>query len=112
MSSCQQLTLVRRYQIRALLNAGLSQTQIADNVGVYKSAVSRELSRNRGLRTYKPRQAHCKAMARRIEAASTKFSDQDWGLVQTKIRDRLVPRANIWQVQTLRHPEYFGSVDL
>jgi IS30 family transposase len=41
-----QLTLVQRYQIEALHQAGMNQSNIALNIGVHKSTVSRELKRN------------------------------------------------------------------
>jgi len=40
------LTLEQRYQISALLDSGHSRGKIADELGVHKSTVSRELSRN------------------------------------------------------------------
>jgi IS30 family transposase len=36
----------QRYQIEALINAGRSQTYIADYLSVNKSTISRELKRN------------------------------------------------------------------
>ena len=41
-----QLSLVQRYQIEALIKAGMKQKMIAANIGVDPSTVSRELSRN------------------------------------------------------------------
>ncbi|HHE73214.1 MAG TPA: hypothetical protein ENL34_13140, partial [Chloroflexi bacterium] len=38
--------------------AGHNQTEIAGIIKVHKSTVSRELRRNRGLRGYRPKQAH------------------------------------------------------
>ena len=52
-----QLTEHQRYQIYALMKAGHKQFEIATLIGVHKSTISRELSRNRGLRGYRPRQA-------------------------------------------------------
>jgi len=40
------LSLNQRYQIEALLNAGLKQKNIAEQLGVSASTISRELSRN------------------------------------------------------------------
>ncbi|OOZ27296.1 helix-turn-helix domain-containing protein, partial [Solemya velum gill symbiont] len=53
-----QLTQEERYQIQALMKAGHNQTEIAKILGRHKSTVSRELRRNRGLRGYRPKQAH------------------------------------------------------
>ncbi len=46
MKKYKQLTLGQRYQIQSLLKAGLTQTAIADQLGVNKSTISRELGRN------------------------------------------------------------------
>ncbi|CAN5399212.1 hypothetical protein BH23BAC3_BH23BAC3_18490 [soil metagenome] len=46
MQKHKQLDLQDRHQIKALLDAGASQTKIAEIVGVHKSTISRELSRN------------------------------------------------------------------
>jgi len=46
MKKYKQLTLFQRDQIQALLQAGLNLTAIAENIGVSKSTISRELRRN------------------------------------------------------------------
>ena len=46
MINYKQLCLKQRCQIQSLLDTGLSQTEIADYIGVHKSTISRELSRN------------------------------------------------------------------
>lgn len=46
MQKYKQLDLKRRHKIKALLDAGHSQTKIAEIIGVHKSTISRELSRN------------------------------------------------------------------
>ena len=53
-----QLTQEERYQIYALNKAGHSQTEIATLLERDKSTISRELRRNRGLKGYRPKQAH------------------------------------------------------
>ena len=64
-----QLTRGKRYQIRALLKAGFSRSQIAFYLKVHKSTISREIRRNQGHKGYRPVQAHEKAMVRRFAAA-------------------------------------------
>ena len=59
-----QLTQVQRYQVEALYKEGHNQTMIANILTAHKSTISRELRRNRGLRGYRPKQAHEKAMQR------------------------------------------------
>ena len=46
MKKYKQLTLLQRYQIESLLQAGISQTNIASILEVNKSTISRELKRN------------------------------------------------------------------
>ncbi len=46
MKHYKQLTLSQRYQIQSLLQVGITQTGIADVLGVNKSTISRELKRN------------------------------------------------------------------
>jgi len=43
----KQLTLEKRYQISALIKAGLNQKSIAIELNVHPSTISRELIRNR-----------------------------------------------------------------
>ncbi len=72
-----QLTQEQRYQIEALKKAGLTQTEIAEQMGVHKSTISREVCRNRGQRGYRAKQAHRLSLARhhrpgvRLQAHST-----------------------------------------
>ncbi len=46
MKNYKQLCLFQRYQIQTLFNLGLSQIKIAEQVGVHRSTISRELRRN------------------------------------------------------------------
>jgi len=46
MNNYKQLSLENRHQIKALLDAGHNQTEIAETIGVHKSTISRELKRN------------------------------------------------------------------
>lgn len=69
MRTYTQLTQGKRYQIRALLKAGFSQSKMAFFLKVHKATISREIRRNYGNKGYRPRQAHEKAMARRYAAA-------------------------------------------
>lgn len=52
------LTRDHRCQIYALKKRGFTQTQIAKDIGVSQSTISREMSRNRGFRGYRFGQAH------------------------------------------------------
>jgi IS30 family transposase len=59
-----QLTEGERNQIYALKQALVSKREIAEHLGRSPSTISRELRRNRGLRGYRPQQAHRKAQER------------------------------------------------
>jgi IS30 family transposase len=56
-----------RHIIYRMRKAGNSQTQIAYALGCSQSAISKELSRNRGQRGYRPKQAHIMAKARQTQ---------------------------------------------
>ncbi len=64
MSNYTHLTQHERYQILAFLQSGKSISSIATQVGRDKSTIYRELNRNKGLRGYRPQQAHEKAVYR------------------------------------------------
>ena len=53
-----------RIRIKDGLDAGLSKSAIADKLGFHKCTIGREISRNKGGRGYRPKQAHAKATAR------------------------------------------------
>ena len=57
MKHYKQLTSEQRYQISGLKKAGLNQSQIADELVVHKSTISREFRRNKGRRGWHPKQA-------------------------------------------------------
>jgi IS30 family transposase len=46
MKKYKQLTIGQRYQIQSLIQAGLNQSCIAEQLGVHRSTISRELKRN------------------------------------------------------------------
>lgn len=84
MRTYTQLTHNQRYHIYTFLKAGFRQTEIAETIGVHKSTISREISRNRGKRGYRPKQAHQFTMARRDKTKS-RITDEDWGLIEELI---------------------------
>jgi len=97
-----QLAQEQRYQIYALLKAEHSQSEIAAIVGVHKSTVSREIRRNRGLKGYRPKQAHQLALNRRQAKATPRIADEDWRLVERLLREDWSPeQISLWLVQEL-----------
>ncbi len=87
----KQLAREQRYQIYALMKAGLCQTEIAKVIGVHKSTISREMRRNRGLRGYRPKQAHHFAGIRRAKIARARISPDTWTLVKRLLRNDWSP---------------------
>ena len=77
--------------MEALYKAGHNQTMIANILTVHKSTISRELRRNRGLRGYRPKQAHAKAMQRRHEKLKTHIPLTTWVVVNTLIEQDWSP---------------------
>ena len=90
MRTYTQLTHEQRYQIYSLLKAGHNQTEIANNIRVHKSTISRELRRNRGLKGYRPKQAHELALSRRNKAKLL-INASTWAWIETLIRFDLSP---------------------
>jgi IS30 family transposase len=92
MRTYQQLTSEQRYQISALKRMGHSLTEIATELEVHKSTISRELVRNMGERGYRPKQAGEKARARRANATPKKrISAETWSVVDEKLRQDWSP---------------------
>lgn len=73
----QHLSHHERYQIAALMKAGQNQTQIATILGRHKSTISREVTRNKGRRGYRPRQATLSAEARAQGSRNAKTVSQE-----------------------------------
>lgn len=86
MKAYKQLTSGQRYQISALAKIGYGPTEIAEELEVHKSTISRELSRNKGERGYRPKQADEKARERREQIRPQKrIRAETWKLVEEKI---------------------------
>lgn len=90
--SYNQLTEGERYQIQSYLKAGYTQKEIAEALGRNPSTICRELSRNRGLKGYRPKQAHQLATQRRRNAEKAiKVTEEIASWVETLIRQELSP---------------------
>ena len=72
----QQLTQGKRYPLYVLLKKGFSQTEIADDIGVNKVTVSRELSRNSKIDGYCPEVAERFKTKRKNTAHKSKKADE------------------------------------
>jgi IS30 family transposase len=98
MRAYHRLTEGERNQVYALKNAGLTQRAIAEQISVHKSTICRELQRNKGLRGYRPKQAHRLACARQSQISHTRILDATWTGIEKMICEErgLEPRADQW----------------
>ena len=97
--SYTQLTQEERYQIYALKKAGHIQAEIAEIVGRDPGTISREFRRNRGLKGYRPQQAHNLALLRRNGKARPRIGNKVWQLVEALIRDEWSPEQVVGRVE-------------
>jgi IS30 family transposase len=81
------LTCDQRCQIYALLQSGHPQADIARQLGVHPSTISRELARNSGARGYRFKQADEKASLRRhaASAAPRKLTPEVVAVIEDKL---------------------------
>jgi transposase, IS30 family len=86
-----QITREQRYQIYALMKANWSQEDIAHEIGVHPSTISRKLSRNRGGRGYRPKQAQEKAQERKERHVHARIPPQTWRLIESYLRQDWSP---------------------
>ncbi len=85
MRAYHRLTEEARIEIYALKKAGFNQTEIANQIGVHKTTVSREVRRNTGLRGYRPKQAHRLAGIRQAQIPRARISTTRWRRVEALI---------------------------
>ena len=94
--SYKQLTQCQRYQIKSLLESGHNQAEVAENIRVHKSTISREVKRNRGQRGYRPKQAQHKAINRR-KRDRRRIQPQTWAWIEEKICEDWSPeQISLW----------------
>ncbi|MCK5914072.1 MAG: IS30 family transposase [Desulfuromusa sp.] len=89
--SYTQLTREERYQISALKAVGQSKTEIAKVLGRHKSTIGREMTRNCGLRGYRPKQADSLAANRRREKSTHRISCDSWVRVKQLLHEYWSP---------------------
>jgi transposase, IS30 family len=88
----QHLSQDERYQIHALLKAGLAISWIAEIIGRHKSTVSRELTRNAGLKGYRPQQAQRFAERKGRNSRNARRVDApEWMLAKKLLMDKWSP---------------------
>lgn len=104
--SYSQLTQEQRYVICVLNRRGETQAEIADEIGVHKSTVSRELDRNEGQRGYRYQQAHRFALKRRTGKANRRITEEDWRTIEGLLKKEWSPE----QISGRLEKEGHGSV--
>ncbi len=92
MKKYRQLALRQRYQIWTGLRVGLTQKEIAGELGVDKSTISRELKRNGKDGCYGPQFAEQQAFKRRVEKGrEPRIPAYVWSEIEADIRERWSP---------------------
>ena len=92
MREYKQLTKEERIEIYAMMQAGKQQKIIAKALGVNPSTISRELSRNTGMRGYRPKQAQQKALLRRFNACkAVKMIPETIDYIESKLAEEHSP---------------------
>ena len=113
MKGYTQLTRDERYQIYALRKAGHSQKEIAEVLRRNPSTISRELGRNKGLKGYRPEQAHRLAQNRKKERDRTRIPESTWARVEQLLREDWSPeQISGWLTRqaSLRSRERFWDI--
>lgn len=86
------LTQDERYQIAILAKAGHDKSEIARLMERHKSTIGREMTRNRGARGYRPKQAHAFSQARiRAGENSPRVAAETWSIVDVKLAETWSP---------------------
>jgi IS30 family transposase len=92
MKTYKQLTYEVRCQIYALNKSGMSQNQMAKQLNVSQSTISREFARNTGLRGYRIKQAQQFAQQRKAAAPkATKMTAQIIDVIELKLSEKWSP---------------------
>jgi len=95
MRTYTQLAQEQRYQIWALMKTGQNQTKIAQQLQVHNSTISRELTRNRGLRGYRLKQAHQLTVFRRQNKATHQIDSATWSLIEQQLRNERTTQSPV-----------------
>ena len=88
----RQLTMDDRCQLYEMLHQGATPKAMAAALGVHPSTISRELSRNRSQRGYRPHQAQEKAQERRkLPRRPSRLTPELRGFIAAKLREDWSP---------------------
>jgi IS30 family transposase len=86
----KHLTQNQRYQISSLLKTHTPRSEIARIIGCHKSTISREITRNKGQRGYRPLQADNKAHKRKAKN-SLQVTVFGWSYVEALLEQKHSP---------------------
>ena len=82
----------------------MTQHALADQIGVHKSTICRELKRNKGLRGYRPKQAHRLACARQSQIPRIRILDTIWTGIEKAIREDWSPEQISGHLKDIGEP--------
>ena len=99
--SYNQITQEERYQTYALLKASNNQTQIAMILNRHKSAISRVIQRNTGLRGYRPQHTQRLADQRKDGKVCSRIGDKAWATVIHLTRQDQITAKNLLNIKRL-----------
>jgi len=92
MREYRQLTEEDRIKIYAMKQARKKQNKIAAKLGIHPSTISRELSRNTGLRGYRPKHAQQRTLHRRFAThKAVKMTLDTIDYIESKLREQHSP---------------------
>ena len=119
MREYRQLTEEDRSEIYAMKQAGKEQNMIAAVLGVHPSTISRELTRNTGLRGYRPKQAQQKTLHRRFTARkAVKMIPETIDYIESKLAEEHSPEQiaermkldSGWHGPTVSHERIYQHI--
>ena len=103
--SYTHLTQNERYQIAVLTKGGHDRSDIARLMNRHKTTIGREMMRNRGLRGYRPKQAHELARKRLLGCENgPRVADATWTVVDAKLAETWSPEQIAGYLKTNAQP--------
>ena len=114
--SYRQLTPEQRYQIYACLRMGMNRSRIAEEIGVHRSTISRELRRNEyGRRKYNPSRA-CRLTRERHERKKKyRIDPVTWARVESLLKlewrpEQISVRLKVENFPTVSHETIYQHI--
>jgi len=114
--SYRQLTREQRYQIWACLRMGMKRSRIAEEVGVHKSTITRELRRNESGRwKYNPSRAVRFARERHRDKRKHRIDEVTWARVDSLLKlewrpEQIAVRLKVENFPTVSHETIYQYV--